>query len=115
MFVIPKRACGRLSEAKPWGSFSGDALEQGRGRGQPGVERGSSSENALGCPAPPWAWVPWLLYHSAVLLIASLHGQGKQCRPQAVGSWKRCQDPSAVPPEAALLPPSTLGREQLVQ
>lgn len=90
---------------------SGAGLGQRKARG----ERGSGSKKSLGCPVPPWGGVPWLLYHSAVLLIASLHGQGKQCGPQAVGSWKRCQDPSMVPPKAALLPPSTLGRERLVQ
>lgn len=90
---------------------SGVGPRQRKARG----EKGSSSDKALGCPVPPWGGVPWLLYHSAVLLSASLRGRGKQCGPQAVGSRKHCQDPSVVPPKAALLPPSALGRERLVQ
>ena len=38
MFAIPKRTRGQRSEAKPWGSISGDALERGQGRGWPGVK-----------------------------------------------------------------------------
>ena len=49
-----------MSEAKPWGSISGDALERGQGRGRPGVKEDPAQrklwaaqplpgEGSLGC------------------------------------------------------------------